>query len=265
MNDAKQQPACTDPMLRLRDVIARLRGEDGCPWDREQTLDSLRPLLLEETYELVEAIEDGDVDGHKEELGDVLLHILLQCRIREEEGLFTVDDVAAALAEKLIRRHPHVFADVRVDGSREVMQNWEAIKAEEKKERTSVVDGIPRGLPGLQKAHRIQTRAARVGFDWSDVEDVVGKVEEELAETREALASGDTNQVKAEIGDLLFAVVNLSRFQNINAEDALETTIKKFVRRFREVERRFHEAGRSLDQCTLDEMDAVWESVKADE
>jgi tetrapyrrole methylase family protein/MazG family protein len=265
MNDAKQQPACTDSMLRLRDVIARLRGEDGCPWDREQTLDSLRPLLLEETYELVEAIEDGDVDGHKEELGDVLLHILLQCRIREEEGLFTVDDVAAALAEKLIRRHPHVFADVRVDGSREVMQNWEAIKAEEKKERTSVVDGIPRGLPGLQKAHRIQTRAARVGFDWSDVEDVVGKVEEELAETREALASGDTNQVKAEIGDLLFAVVNLSRFQNINAEDALETTIKKFVRRFREVERRFHEAGRSLDQCTLDEMDAVWESVKADE
>ena len=249
---------------RLQSVVDRLRGDQGCPWDREQTLDSLKQYLVEECYELIDAIDSGDVAHHREELGDVLLQVVLQSRIRQEQGAFTFDDVANLLADKLIRRHPHVFADVVADTPADVIRNWEAIKAAEKQadEPKSVVHGIPRHLPALQRAQRVQVRAARVGFDWDDVSDVICKVEEELAETREALASGDEAALKEELGDLLFATVNLSRFRQINAEEALDAAVKKFVFRFQEVERRIHAAGRSLNDCTLEEMDAEWDNVK---
>ncbi len=249
---------------RLLSVVGRLRSDEGCPWDREQTLESLKQYLIEECYELVDAIDSGDAAHHKDELGDVLLQVVLQAQIRSEQGAFTFDDVASQLADKLIRRHPHVFADVVADTPAEVIKNWEAIKATEKQQdgRKSVVDGIPRHLPSLQRAQRVQVRAARVGFDWDDVSDVICKVEEELAETREALASGDVAHLKEELGDLLFATVNLSRFREINAEEALDAAVKKFVFRFSEVERRIHATGRSLNDCTLAEMDAEWENVK---
>ena len=249
---------------RLLSVVGRLRGDQGCPWDREQTLDSLKQYLVEECYELIDAIDSGDIAHHQEELGDVLLQVVLQSQIRTEQGEFGFDDVANLLADKLIRRHPHVFADVVADTPAEVIRNWEAIKAAEKQsdEPKSVVHGIPRHLPALQRAQRVQVRAARVGFDWDDVSDVICKVEEELAETREALASGDVAALKEELGDLLFATVNLSRFRQINAEEALDSAVKKFVFRFQEVERRIHESGRSLNDCTLEEMDAEWDNVK---
>jgi len=268
---------------RLLSVVSRLRGEQGCPWDREQTLDSLKQYLVEECYELIDAIDGGAVHEHLDELGDVLLQVVLQSQIRKEEGAFEFEDVANRLADKLIRRHPHVFADVKADTSADVIRNWEAIKAQERAQNVaetgdsrnegeaaepahrSVVDGIPRHLPALQRAQRVQSRAARVGFDWDDVSDVIGKVEEELAEAREALASGDAKHLKEELGDLLFATVNLSRFQAINAEEALEAAVKKFAVRFNDVERRIHASGRKLDDCTLEEMDAEWDNVKRDE
>ncbi len=251
---------------RLLSVVERLRGEQGCPWDRKQTLESLKQYLIEECYELIDAIDSGDVTHHQEELGDVLLQVVLQTQIRKEQGDFTFDDVADLLAEKLIRRHPHVFADVVAETPAEVIRNWEKIKAVEKGAdgHKSVVEGIPRHLPSLQRAQRVQSRVARVGFDWDDVSDVICKVEEELAEAREALASGDAEHLKEELGDLLFATVNLSRFREINAEEALDAAVKKFVSRFQEVERRIHASGRSLNDCTLEEMDAEWDNVKAE-
>jgi tetrapyrrole methylase family protein/MazG family protein len=250
---------------RLLDVVKRLRGEGGCPWDREQTLDSLKPYLIEESYETLDALESGDPARHAEELGDVLLQIVLHAQIRTEEGAFTFDDLAHRLADKLIRRHPHVFGDVQVSGSREVLRNWETIKAREKKPAESILDGVPRHLPALQRAQRMQSRASRVGFDWARTEDVVEKVEEELAEVRKTLDAGDENRTAEEIGDLLFAVVNLSRFLGIHAEQALDGTIAKFLKRFRKVEQRVREAGRGLGDCDLAEMDAHWEAVKREE
>jgi tetrapyrrole methylase family protein/MazG family protein len=268
---------------RLLSVVSRLRGEQGCPWDREQTLDSLKQYLVEECYELIDAIDGGAVHEHLDELGDVLLQVVLQSQIRKEEGAFEFEDVANRLADKLIRRHPHVFADVKADTSADVIRNWEAIKAQERAQNVaetsdsrnegeaaepahrSVVDGIPRHLPALQRAQRVQSRAARVGFDWDDVSDVIGKVEEELAEAREALASGDAKHLKEELGDLLFATVNFSRFQAINAEEALDAAVKKFAVRFNDVERRIHASGRKLADCTLEEMDAEWDNVKREE
>ncbi len=263
---------------RLLSVVSRLRGDQGCPWDREQTLDSLKQYLVEECYELIDAIDDGDIEQHKDELGDVLLQVVLQSQIRCEEGAFCFDDVADYLADKLIRRHPHVFADVKADTSADVIRNWEAIKAIEREQNAqgdasresasvsrSVVDGIPRHLPALHRAHRVQVRAARVGFDWDAVSDVIGKIEEELAETREALESGDVAHLKEELGDLLFATVNLSRFQGINAEEALDAAVKKFAARFNEVESRIHASGRSLDDCSLEEMGVEWDTVKREE
>lgn len=250
----------------MLDVVSRLRGEGGCPWDREQTLESLKQYLIEESYEVIDAIDSGDLDRHKEELGDVLLQVVLHAKIREEKGEFTFDDVADTLCDKLIRRHPHVFGDLKVSNSNEVLKNWEAIKAREKKcGRRSAVEGIPRHLPALQKAQRVQSLCSRVGFDWTEVSDVTAKVEEELAETRKAIDEGDTDKVREEIGDLLFAIVNLSRFQRVNAEEALGNTITKFIRRFQEVERRIHREGRELTDCSLAEMDAHWEDVKLEE
>jgi len=248
---------------RLLDTVSKLRGEGGCPWDREQTLDSLKQYLIEEAYEAVDAIESGDSDRHEDELGDVLLHVVLQAQIRKEKRDFTFDDVAGRLSDKLVRRHPHVFGDVKVSDSKQVLENWETIKAEEKGEGGgSVLDGVPRRLPALQKAERVQFRVQRVGFDWTEVGDVMTKVEEELAEAKKAIADADPGKIKEEIGDLLFTVVNLSRFQHVNAEEALNGAVAKFVRRFQEVERRIHAEGRKLTDCSLAHMDSHWEAAK---
>ncbi|HNX35251.1 MAG TPA: nucleoside triphosphate pyrophosphohydrolase [Kiritimatiellia bacterium] len=252
---------------RLYDVMKRLRAPGGCPWDREQTLQTLKPCLLEETYELLEAMDGQDLALHVEELGDVLLQVVFQCAIREEEGLFTFDGVAEALAEKLVRRHPHVFGDVVADSSGQVLRNWEAIKQTEKGKAPdrSAIDGVPGTLPALLKAQRIQSKAARVGFDWEDATGATEKIEEELAELKEAVAAGDKAMMAEEMGDLLFSAVNYCRFLDVDAESALEGTTKKFARRFREVERRIRGQGRALKECTLAEMDAVWDAVKAEE
>ena len=255
-------------MVRLLEVVARLRGPDGCPWDRKQTLASLKPYLIEESYEVLDAIDEGDPGHHCEELGDVLLQVVLQSQICSEKGDFAFDDVADGIAEKLIRRHPHVFGDVDVANADEVVRNWEAIKAEERageEAPRSIADGIPRQLPSLRRAETVQARAARVGFDWSDIADVVRKVEEELGEVQEALASGNAEHVHDELGDLFFALVNLCRFRQVDAESALESTIRKFTRRFHEVERRIHADGLSLEECTLEQMDAHWDQIKAEE
>lgn len=252
---------------RLYEVMRRLRAPGGCPWDREQTFQTLKPCLLEETYELLEAMDGQDLALHVEELGDVLLQVVFQCAIREEEGRFTLDDVAEALAEKLIRRHPHVFGDAVADSSGQVLRNWEAIKQTEKGKRPdrSAIDGVPATLPALLKAQRTQSKAARVGFDWEDATGATGKIAEELEELKEAVAAGDKQKMSDEMGDLLFSVVNYCRFIDVDAESALEGTNKKFSRRFREVEQRIRERGRSLKECTLAEMDAVWDAVKAEE
>lgn len=252
-------------MERLQHVIRRLRAPDGCPWDREQTLATLKPFLIEECYELLDAIDGGDSAHHAEELGDVLLQVLLQAQIRAEQGDFTFDDVASGLADKLVRRHPHVFGSLSVSDSAEVARNWERIKADETQERRSALAGVPRHMPALQRSQRIQSRAARVGFDWDAVDDVMAKIEEELGEIREAIAEGDDAHVAEEVGDLLFAVVNLSRFLKINAEIALDSTVAKFIARFHAVEEGLAARGMSVETATLADMDALWDAAKAGE
>ncbi len=256
-------------ITRVMDVVARLRGEDGCPWDRQQTLDSLKPCLMEECCELLEAIEQGDVAAHRDELGDVLLQVVMQARIREEQGDFDFEAVAGHLADKLIRRHPHVFGDAKADTTAEVMQHWARIKQEERggadAPPRATLDGIPLQLPALHRAQRIQERAGKKGFDWDRIDDVIDKVEEELEEVREALKADDADAVEGELGDLLFATVNLCRFRGVHAEGALRRAIAKFTSRFHAVERRLLAAGRRLEDCTLAEMDREWDRVKADE
>jgi len=263
---------------RLIEIMARMRGQKGCPWDREQTLATLKQYLVEECYEVMDAIDSGDVDKHAEELGDLLLQVVFQAQIRAEKKQFTFNDVVEKICEKLIRRHPHVFGNVRAADQAEVLRNWEKIKAREKQEKAkksagykpagisaSVVEGLPRHLPALHKAHQFQQRLARVGFDWSDVHDVMLKIEEELGEVKEALAKGDERQIRAEVGDLLFAVVNLCRFRKMHAEEVLQDAILKFTRRFQQVEKRVHAENREITQCTLAELDRHWEAVKKSE
>lgn len=254
-----------EPLPRLLAIMAALRSPDGCPWDREQTLDSLKQYLIEESYEVLDAIDSGEPVALEEELGDLLLQVVFQAQIASESGWFQFDQVADHIATKLIRRHPHVFGDVQVSGSDDVLRNWDKIKKVEKTERTSAVDGVPRHLPALHKAHQIQKRAARVGFDWEEIHDVVAKVDEELMEVKEAMESGDADHVREELGDLLFAVVNLSRFHGHNAEDVLGATIQKFTRRFKAVEQRVAAAGKNMVDCELAELDAEWNVVKLSE
>ena len=256
-----------DNIRRLYEIVKRLRAPGGCPWDREQTLHSLKPCLLEETYELLEAMEGDSLADHVEELGDVLLQVVFQCVVREEEGAFSLDDVAREVADKMVRRHPHVFGDVKVDDVAGVLNNWEAIKGKEKKSQPdrSALDGVPQALPALLKAQRTQAKASRVGFDWKDSSGALEKIDEELAETREAIAGGDKRQIEEEIGDLLFAVVNTGRFVDAQAEDALQGATAKFAKRFRSVEKRVRERGLAMKELSLAELDAVWDAVKLEE
>jgi tetrapyrrole methylase family protein/MazG family protein len=234
--------------------MAKLRGPGGCPWDRQQTSLSLKPFLLEECYEVVEALDEGTPEKIKEELGDVLFQIIFHARIAEEKGEFTIQDVIAGTVEKMTRRHPHIFGDVKLETGQEVLANWEEIKKKEKgyEQRTSVLEGVPRDLPSLLRAHRLQERAARVGFDWARIEEVLPKLDEEMAEFKEAL----------KLGDIFFVLVNISRFLGVNPEDALRKTISKFIRRFRYIEEHAAGAGKSLSDMTLEEMDRLWEESK---
>jgi tetrapyrrole methylase family protein/MazG family protein len=248
----------------LKEVMRRLRAKDGCPWDREQTHESLRKWLIEESYEAVDAVDRGDLDDLCEELGDVLLQIVFHAQIASESGLFDADDVVEGIVEKLIRRHPHVFADAHVADARAVETNWEAIKKTEKTERKSVLDGVPASLPALQRATELGRRAAAVGFDWERTEDVMAKVEEELEEVRQSLQSGDPAEITHEIGDLLFAVTNLARWADVDPEDALRRMLGRFEARFHRIEDEARASHRDLRSMTLEEMDAVWNRAKSE-
>jgi len=254
-----------DPFRRLVAIMARLRGEGGCPWDREQTHESLVPYLIEESYEVKETIDQRDFEHLREELGDLLLQIVFHAQLATEAGRFDIHDVAQGICTKLIGRHPHVFGDVEVASSAEVLQNWEQIKLDEKRgrdEKPSRLSGVPKHLPALLRAHRVQEKAARVGFDWEHVRDVFAKVREEIDELESATAQGRPAEIKQEMGDLLFALVNLSRFLNVQTELALHGTIERFIERFRYIEERAAEQGRSLDEMTLAEMDDLWNEAK---
>jgi len=239
-------------------IVRRLRRE--CPWDRKQTHRSLRDSLIEETYEVVESLDLNDVGNLKHELGDLLLHIVLQATIAEQRGEFTLADPLRASADKLVRRHPHVFGTRRVRNAEEVKRNWEQIKMEEG--RTSLLQGVPEGLPSLQRALRVQERAAKVGFDWKRPDDVWKKVREELDELRETLRHGTRERREEEFGDLLFALVNYARFLDINPENALRQTVRKFIRRFRHIEETLSKRGRTPHDASLEEMDKIWNAIK---
>ena len=251
----------------LVEVIATLRGENGCPWDREQTHKSLKSTLIEETYETVEAIDSGDSSKLKEELGDLLLNVMLQAQIAVENKDFSIYDVIQTLTEKLIRRHPHVFGNVEVDNADDVVKNWEAIKSQEAgyEDRKSVLDGIPNALPALLRAQKIQKRVARVGFDWDNIADVIDKVDEELGEVKESLKDSNVDAIENEIGDLLFSIVNLCRFLDLQAEETLRRTNRKFINRFKRMEAVLEKQGKSISDQTLAELDEIWEEVKKDE
>lgn len=243
---------------KLVDIMKKLRAPDGCPWDREQTIESLKPYLLEETYETLEAMDIGG-EELKGELGDLLLNIIFQSLIKEEEGEFTIDDVAKKVSEKLIRRHPHIFAGVEVEGTKDVVRNWDEIKKKEKEHRgrKSVLDGIPKIYPPLAKAYKLQVKAAKVGFDWEDEVGALNKLEEELGEMKAAYEKNDRENLKEEIGDVVFTLVNIARKLDIDIVDSVMKTNNKFEDRFRYVE-----DNCDLGESTLEEMDRLWDEAK---
>ena len=251
---------------RLLDVIKKLRAPDGCPWDQEQTHESLKSDLIEEAYEVIDAIESGSSSELEEELGDLLLQVVFHSQISAEDGHFKFDDVAHGISDKLVRRHPHVFGDVTVSDTSEVLQNWDAIKKAEKQgegdKPASIVSGIPKHLPALQKAHQIQKRAARAGFDWEHIDDVFDKLHEEIEEVKDAIKRNHESDIRDELGDLLFSAVNVSRFLGHNPEELLNHNIKKFVARFQNVEEKVHASGKGFKEFTLAELDVFWEEAK---
>lgn len=253
-----------DLLLQLQNLVATLRSERGCPWDREQTPKSLIPYMLEEAYEVIESIEDEDPKALQEELGDLLLHVVFQSRIAEEQQQFTLSHSLETIIHKLIRRHPHVFGEAQVQGTAEVRQRWETAKQREKG-RASLLDGIPRTLPALTRARRVQEKAAAVGFDWPDITPVWAKVSEEVQELQAACTAADQEAIAEEFGDVLFSLVNLGRFLRLNPEDTLRQAIAKFEYRFRGIEQELARRGRRLDEATLEEMDAIWNSFRGQE
>ncbi len=266
-----EQAGATYPALVS--LMRRLLASDGCPWDREQDYASIRRYVLEEACEVIDAIDGKDFDGLREELGDLALQVVFLGELARRDGLFGPDDVVRSIVEKLVRRHPHVFGDAEVDGSEEVLKNWERIKAEENKDR-GVLDGVPRSLPALQRAQRMSEKVSRVGFDWPDGRGSRAKVSEELAELDQAIGGGDAARVEAELGDVLFALVNLARHHGVDAESALRGTADRFARRFGHVERRVKEVhggfarasdGKPLPGPSLDVLDGYWNEAKEQE
>jgi len=251
---------------RLLDVMKRLREPGGCPWDREQTTSSLKPFLIEEAYEVLEAIESGHSAAVREELGDLLFQIVFHARVAEERGDFTMTDLIGQLIDKMVRRHPHVFGDASVGTASEALVQWETIKqreAEARGQRRSLLD--PRALPSLLRAQRVQSKAARVNFDWPDARAAWLKVEEEIREAAEALASGDTGRIREELGDALFSLVNVARLSALDADDALHGAIEKFRRRFTDMEAELAARGTSISAVAPDELEKSWEAAKAGE
>jgi MazG family protein len=233
---------------------------EGCPWDRKQTIQSLRQLTLEEVYELTESITDNNWKGIKEELGDLLLHIVFYARIGREEGQFTLDEMIHAICDKLVARHPHIYGDVSVNDDEDVKRNWEKLKLKEGKK--SVLSGVPKGLPALIKAMRLQEKAKQVGFEWENRDQVWEKVEEEMGEMKEAIEHNDPVTIEEEFGDVLFSLVNFARFLNVDAENALEITNKKFIARFTQMEQLALGKGKNLNDMSLEEMDSIWNEIK---
>jgi tetrapyrrole methylase family protein/MazG family protein len=258
---------------KLVDLVARLRGPNGCPWDKEQTRETLKPMLVEEAYEVLDALDATDPALLKEELGDLLFQVVFHAQIASERGEFTLADVIDRLHEKMVRRHPHVFGDADLRTAGDVLRNWEDIKAAERgtvstsdpASEKSILDGIPSRLPALHQAYQITAKASRVGFDWSRLEDILAKLKEEADELVAARERADTDELAGEVGDLLFVVVNVARFLSIDPETALARSNRKFVRRFRYVETRIKEQGRELKNATLEEMDTLWDQAKENE
>ncbi len=251
---------------KLTALMERLRAPEGCPWDREQTLATLVPFIIEEAYEVVSAIDTGESIAIKDELGDLLFQVVFASRIAEEAGDFSMKDVIDASVEKMVRRHPHVFGDGKADTSEEVLMHWAEIKKEEKRKAgisQGLLSGIPEVLPALLRAHKVSQKAARVGFDWQDVQEVFVKVTEELEEFKKEVLSRNAIGMEEEFGDLLFSLVNVSRFLEVNPEDALRKTITKFIRRFGHIEKRVAENGEDISTATMEEMDRLWKEAKA--
>jgi XTP/dITP diphosphohydrolase len=250
----------TDALARLLDIMDELR--EKCPWDREQTIESLRKNTIEETYELADAIDEGNLQHVREELGDLLLHIVFYSKIGSEQGAFTLADVAEGISDKLVYRHPHVFGDVQAETSADVKHNWEALKQREGRKRRGVLAGVPKALPAMVKAFRVGEKAAATGFDWERREDVWDKVREEADELSAEIGAGDKAKATDELGDLFFALINAARLYGIDPEAALERTNRKFIKRFNHMEARAEAAGRELGDMTLAEMDSLWNEAK---
>jgi MazG family protein len=261
---------------KLVEIMAKLRGPDGCPWDKQQDFNSLKPMLVEEVYEVLEAVENNDFDGLSEELGDLLLHVVFHAQLGKETGQFDIDTVIGKISDKLVRRHPHVFGSETASTPEEVIKNWETIKAQEKAEKLknrtpeqrSLLEGIPSKLPAIHEAHQISSRAARVGFDWPDVNGIFDKLQEEVHELQEVISSSGSDdkrdRLEDEIGDMLFVIVNIARYLKIDSESALKRANRKFKSRFQYMEKELAGQGKTLDQTSLDEMEALWQKAKSE-
>lgn len=260
MNDLNRKK---EVFAELLEIIATLR--EKCPWDKKQTMESLRSLSIEEVYELGDAVLDRNMPEVKKELGDLIMHIVFYAQLAQEAGEFDVADVLEGICEKLKYRHPHIYGDVRVKDEKEVLQNWEQLKLKEKGRKHRVLEGVPRSLPALVKAYRMQDKVRGVGFDWEKKEDVWNKVKEELGELEEEMRQGSSGRMEEEFGDFMFAVINAARLYGINPENALEKTNRKFIRRFTYVEEQANRTGRNLSDMTLKEMDRYWEEAKKEE
>ena len=250
------------PLYALMELAAVLRGKNGCPWDQAQTSETLKPYLIEEAYEVFDAIENRDYDNMREELGDLLYQVYAHAVIAEEEGRFNIDDVAEGIIKKMIFRHPHVFGGDKLSNKEEVIDKWEVLKKIEKKEKESILDGIPVHLPALLKAYRIQQKASKAGFDWEKINDVKVKLDEEVNEFKKALDENEAEKIFEELGDILFTVVNISRFVKVNPEEALSKTTKKFVKRFKYIEKDLEQTGNNFNDMTLKELDEIWDRAK---
>lgn len=255
MNTRKEQLAAFDRLLTIMDEL-----REGCPWDKKQTMQTLRHLTIEETYELGDAILENNLEEVKKELGDLLLHIVFYAKIGSETKDFDMADVAHSISDKLVSRHPHIYGDIDVADAKEVAQNWEKLKLKEGK--TSVLEGVPKGLPAMVKANRIQDKVAGVGFDWEEPEQVFEKLQEELGELQQEIKANDLDKIEAELGDVLFSIINYARFLKVDPESALERTNKKFIKRFQYLEGKAKELKKDLSEMTLAEMDVFWEEAK---
>jgi len=250
---------------KLIKIMERLRGPNGCPWDREQTLKSITPFIIEEAYEVVEAIDEKSYALLKEEVGDLLHQIVFICQLTKEKGKFDINDAINSSVEKMIRRHPHVFGNEKAVTPKEALKRWEKMKKKEGKAKRGFLSDVPEHLPALLRAHKVSEKAARIGFDWQDIKQVFEKVAEEMDEFKEALKNRDAREMESELGDLLFALVNVGRFIEVNPEDALRKTVGRFISRFHYIERALSKKGKDLGSASLNEMEKLWESAKKKE